>query len=224
VVRYQTGVHQGDFLGNLTLKQARRAIAAGKPFFIHVTPVMPHWGTCYGPDIPEDAYPVTDPHFEWDLTDPKTGKHYSLPISPCPSKRHAHAFDGKQNTHIAGVWNVSIKGPRPAFMQSAFELPNKVYLWHGKAHHMGNRLFRPAPTRPTRLPHPTPTRPTRIPHPTPNRPTRLPHPTPNRPTRLPHPTPNRPTRFRRPATYTDSFALTRIPAHTWAGGRVHSWA
>lgn len=138
-VKYQTGVHQGDFLGNLTIQQARKAVEAGKPFFIHVTPVMPHWGTCYGPGIPESAYPNYDPHFEWKLTDPRTGESYSLPISPCPSDRHRHHFDNQSNPRIDGVWNVSITGPRPSFMREAFESKNKVDMFTAHREDLGWR-------------------------------------------------------------------------------------
>lgn len=43
-----TGIHQADFLGGKVIDQARTALAAGLPFFVHVTPVLPHWTTCYG--------------------------------------------------------------------------------------------------------------------------------------------------------------------------------
>lgn len=125
VVRQMTGIHQADFLGNLTLKQVEIAIARKKPFFISVTPVMPHWGSCYGPDIPDSAYSIQDPHWEFHLTDPETGKKHPLPISPCPTDRHKQAFAGRTNPHIKKVWNVSITGPRPDFMRSAFEQPGQ---------------------------------------------------------------------------------------------------
>ena len=41
-----------QFLADFTVEQARKAQKAGKPFFIHTTPVMPHWGTCIGPEPP----------------------------------------------------------------------------------------------------------------------------------------------------------------------------
>ncbi len=125
----QTGIHQGDFMGNLTLQQARKAVALGKPFFVHVTPVMPHWGTCYGPGIPPSAYSNLDPHWEFTLTDPTTGKEHPLPISPCPSDRHRHAFDNASNPHIKGVWNVSITGPRPDYMKTHFEDATNFDKW-----------------------------------------------------------------------------------------------
>ena len=52
-----TGVHQAQFLADFTIEQATKATKAGKPFFIHTTPVMPHWGTCIGPEPPAPGYP-----------------------------------------------------------------------------------------------------------------------------------------------------------------------
>ena len=40
-----------------------------------------------------------------------------MPISPCPTNRNRHKFDGQTNPRIKGVWNVSIKGNRPQFMR-----------------------------------------------------------------------------------------------------------
>jgi hypothetical protein len=105
------------------LKQVRTAIKRKKPFFISVTPVMPHWGSCYGPAIPDSAYSIQDPHWEFHLTDPLTGKKHPMPISPCPTDRNKQAFAGKRNPHIAEVWNVTITGPRPEFMQTRVEAP-----------------------------------------------------------------------------------------------------
>ena len=81
---------------------------------------MPHWGTCYGPKFPagSSGYAPDDPHFEMHgLIDPLTGKHWVMPISPCPTERHAHAFDGQTNRHVAGMWNVSAAGKLPKHMR-----------------------------------------------------------------------------------------------------------
>ena len=43
-----TGVHQAQFLAEFTVEQAKKSQQRAKPFFIHTTPVMPHWGTCIG--------------------------------------------------------------------------------------------------------------------------------------------------------------------------------
>eukprot|EP00729_Bicosta_minor_P010469 gene10469-18501_t len=61
--RIMTDVHQADFLGNFTIQHAKKAVQQGRPFFISVTPVMPHWGTCYGPGD-DSVYPPYDPHWE----------------------------------------------------------------------------------------------------------------------------------------------------------------
>lgn len=109
-----TGVHQAQFLADFTIEQATKAGRADKPFFIHTTPVMPHWGTCIGPDPPAPGYPSYDPHWEFALTDPLTGRQAQLPISPCPSHKHRHDFDGQSNRHIASC---------ALTVYQAFELP-----------------------------------------------------------------------------------------------------
>lgn len=119
-VRRETGVHQADFLPRWVEEQMDLAATKNKPFFIHTTPVMPHWGTCYGPDIPESDYAPDDPHFEFTLTDPITGKHVAYPTSPCPSDKNKHAFDGHSNPRIPGVWNRTGTGPQPAYLRQAF--------------------------------------------------------------------------------------------------------
>ena len=120
-VRVMTGEHQAEFLPRLVVDHARRAIAAGKPFFIHTTPVMPHWGTCYGPSfLAGETYNDTDPHWEFHLAPgtpggpPAGSKAYAMPISPCPTVKNAHAFDGATNPRIAATYNRSNTGPRPA--------------------------------------------------------------------------------------------------------------
>ena len=138
-VKVMTGIHQADFLGNFTLESAARALALGKPFFIHTTPVMPHWGTCDGPKFPPgEGYAPDDPHWEFDLTD-ATGKRWAMPISPCPTKRHAHSFDGQRNTHVPGLWNVSITGARPLHMRQTVELPGRLTDFQVEREDMGWR-------------------------------------------------------------------------------------
>lgn len=110
--KVMTHVHQADFLANFTVGHAAKAVGSKRPFFISVTPVMPHWGTCYGPG-PASVYPPYDPHWEWTLPG-----GLSMPISPCPTNRNRHAFDNATNPRIAGVWNVSIAGPRPVWHKS----------------------------------------------------------------------------------------------------------
>ena len=115
-----TGVHQADFLGQLAVEQMGVAQKKGKPFFVHVTPVMVHEGTCYGPFKDTAKYALTDPFWEQNLTafgcdDPKDNKKCSMTMSPCPSDRHAHAADGLVNPHVPN-WNATAAGIVPAYM------------------------------------------------------------------------------------------------------------
>ena len=138
-IKVMTGIHQADFLGNFTLKSARRALAQAKPFFIHVTPVMPHWGTCDGPAFPPgEGYAPTDPHWEFDLVD-GAGEHWMMPISPCPTKRHAHAFDGQRNRHVQGLWNISITGARPKHMLHTVEVEGRLTAFQAEREDIGWR-------------------------------------------------------------------------------------
>jgi arylsulfatase A-like enzyme len=76
--RVHTNTHQATFLGNQTVEQARQAVAAQQPFFVHTTPVMVHVGSCYGP-LPSLAdYPFDDPHRESRLVDPVDGTNKSV--------------------------------------------------------------------------------------------------------------------------------------------------
>lgn len=104
----------------MTLEQVKRAQRANKPFFISVTPTMPHWGTCYGPDpsqgyAPDGRMALVSLHyfgfvmyhsiyFWWTnnpssicLLDPhwEFGLNPPAPTSPCPTLRHKHSFDDK---------------------------------------------------------------------------------------------------------------------------------
>eukprot|EP00052_Salpingoeca_macrocollata_P015540 m.123940 g.123940 ORF g.123940 m.123940 type:complete len:533 (-) comp19723_c0_seq1:51-1649(-) len=97
-----TDVHQADFLGQFALKQVDKAVQSNKPFFISMTPVMVHWGTCIGPNPPH-GYPPNDPHWEWSI---------NFPCDPCPTHRHAQDFVGHTNPHLAS-WNTSAQGHIP---------------------------------------------------------------------------------------------------------------
>eukprot|EP00750_Incisomonas_marina_P015021 INCI18055.2.p1 GENE.INCI18055.2~~INCI18055.2.p1 ORF type:complete len:663 (-),score=83.23 INCI18055.2:250-2106(-) len=139
-IKAMTGMHQAHFLVNETLKQVDRATSVNKPFFVSVTPVMPHWGTCYGPFAKASDYGPLDPWHEMQgVLDPAGGVHV-LPISPCPTDANRHAFDNQTNPHIDGVWNVTISGPRPAFMADNFEHnPNDVSSFVAEREDMGWR-------------------------------------------------------------------------------------
>lgn len=120
------GVHQADFLGNVTVQHMAQAVGAGQPFFMHVNPVMPHWGTCVGP-CPgggSDCYGPNDPHWEWTLTSaagdcPEQegggAKGCALPISPCPSVATAGLFANLTNPHVPS-WNASASGAVPPWV------------------------------------------------------------------------------------------------------------
>ena len=118
--KVMTGIHQAQFLADFTVDQATLARKGRKPFYISTTPVMPHWGTCEGgPGAGPGVYAPDDPHWEYGfLTDPANPNNHkvALPISPCPSHKHAHDFDGQTNPHIPS-WNVSASGVVPKAMQ-----------------------------------------------------------------------------------------------------------
>jgi N-acetylglucosamine-6-sulfatase len=114
-----TGTHQAEFVGQWGVKQMGAAVAAGLPFFVHLTPLMIHYGVCYGPLPKGETNNVTDPYWEKDLTNwgcnMKQNKPCSLTISPCVSLKNEHAFDGHTNPHTPS-WNVSASGPLPSSM------------------------------------------------------------------------------------------------------------
>eukprot|EP00730_Choanoeca_flexa_P003259 TRINITY_DN11343_c0_g2_i4.p1 TRINITY_DN11343_c0_g2~~TRINITY_DN11343_c0_g2_i4.p1 ORF type:complete len:385 (+),score=69.95 TRINITY_DN11343_c0_g2_i4:88-1242(+) len=108
------GVHQKHFLSAGVLDQVDKAIAEDRPFFVHTTPLMMHWGTCQGPQ-PADKYAFDDPHWEFQLTDPE-GKLFRAPISACPSDERKHQFDGVTNPHVPS-YNTSATGDVPDWIQ-----------------------------------------------------------------------------------------------------------
>lgn len=115
-----TGIHQADFVGQWGVEQMRIAAAAGKPFFVHLTPTMVHEGTCYGPYADESNYAKTDPYWEKDLSQgfgctTSNAQTCTITVSSCPSTRHAHAFDGVLNPHVQS-WNATESGLVPKVM------------------------------------------------------------------------------------------------------------
>jgi hypothetical protein len=74
---------------------------------------------CYGPLPKGVENNITDPFWEKDLTqwgcNNKQNRPCSLSISPCPSLKNAHAFDGRMNPHTP-AYNVSASGPLPTAM------------------------------------------------------------------------------------------------------------
>jgi arylsulfatase A-like enzyme len=59
-----TGVHQSDFVGQRGVEQMQVAAAAGLPFFVHLTPLMVHEGSCYGPHKDPMKYARNDTYWE----------------------------------------------------------------------------------------------------------------------------------------------------------------
>lgn len=116
-----TGVHQSDFLGVQAVEQIGKAVQLGKPFFVHVTPLMIHEGQCYGPQ-PDDAYDIHDPYMENFLLDPELdshgkvkGKRGKVGGSPCPTVKHAWDFKDLKNPHLPS-WNATALGTTPQEM------------------------------------------------------------------------------------------------------------
>jgi N-acetylglucosamine-6-sulfatase len=117
-----TGVHQADFLGQRAKDSIQAALAEGRPFYIQVNPVMVHWGTCYGPCPKGDCYAANDPHWEYSLpatpeecSPARNGQPCALPIDPCPTLRHANAYNDLTNPHVQS-WNESAVGGVPYFV------------------------------------------------------------------------------------------------------------
>lgn len=91
-LRIETGIHQSDSLAIQAASQMHLAIAAGKPFYLHWTPVAPHESTCHGCDgrdraacaalYPQDGGEVGD----------DGGENYGLFGRPCPAIRHRGLF------------------------------------------------------------------------------------------------------------------------------------
>jgi N-acetylglucosamine-6-sulfatase len=116
-----TGTHQSEFVGQWGVQQMGVAVNAGLPFFVHLTPLMIHYGVCYGPLPNGVTNNLTDPFWEKDLTDwgcaNKQNRPCSLSISPCPSLKNANAFEGQRNPHTP-AYNASASGPLPGAMSS----------------------------------------------------------------------------------------------------------
>ena len=112
-----TGTHQADFVGAWGVEQMRKAVSEGLPFFVHTTATMVHEGTCYGPYADAGSYARDDPYWEADLSGfgcraGENAESCAITISPCPSDRHKHAFDGLPVPHVPS-WNASATGPLP---------------------------------------------------------------------------------------------------------------
>ena len=108
------GVHQADFLAEQAVAQAGAAVAARRPFFISVNPVMVHYGRCGPTKRGGWEYASTDPIWETDLAKfgcsgrikNTTGVGCYLPISPCAKPANAARFAVLTNPHVPS-WNRS---------------------------------------------------------------------------------------------------------------------
>jgi N-acetylglucosamine-6-sulfatase len=116
------GEHQADFLGAQTVAFMQEAVAVGRPFFVHLAPVMIHYGTCEGPYLDVLKYARTDPFWEMALdlgfgcTNASANQKCDMEMSPCVSKRNAHASDGLSNPHTP-AWGVQESGGAPPPMR-----------------------------------------------------------------------------------------------------------
>ena len=126
-----TGIHQADFVGAWGVEQMRKGVAAGLPFFVHVTPTMVHEGTCFGPFKDTTQYARDDPFWEADLSGfgcqaGVNAESCAITISPCPSDRHKHDFDALPVPHVPS-WNASASGPLPGPMGAKKSPPLTAY-------------------------------------------------------------------------------------------------
>lgn len=116
------GVHQADFVGQRGVEQMHAAAAEGRPYFVHLTPLMVHEGQCVGPLPNELDHALDDPFWEKNLTAwgcaGGAARPCSFTASPCPTDRHKHASDGLANPHVPS-WNATASGALP----TAMELP-----------------------------------------------------------------------------------------------------
>ena len=116
-VKIWGNVHQTAYLGEQTLEQVEIAVAKRRPFFVHVTPLTVHGGTCEGPQ-PEEKYAFWDPYWERYNYDPTPvgpygeGKGTVLTGSPCPTRTHAWSYNALRNPHLPS-WAAFANGTVP---------------------------------------------------------------------------------------------------------------
>ena len=115
------GSHQGEFLGAQTVSFMSDAVSREQPFFIHVAPVMVHYGTCEGPFLDVLKYAPTDPFWEAALEffgcpNGTMNDKCDMEMSPCVSKRNAHVADGMTNPRTP-AWGVTASGGTPPSMR-----------------------------------------------------------------------------------------------------------
>lgn len=118
-ITIHTGVHQSEFLGQQVVQHMGAGVREGRPFFIHATPLMVHYGVCYGPTA---THTEDDPYWEKDLFNPsvnsrgKVKGNMSIPISVCPTVANKAAFAGLTNPHKPS-WNASEDQGVPSFIR-----------------------------------------------------------------------------------------------------------
>jgi N-acetylglucosamine-6-sulfatase len=115
------GTHQADFLASQAAARITAAAAARTPFFVSLTPLMVHWGSCYreaADQLPDDPFfemghlPCADPN---PLTG-GAGTNCTFATSACPTVKNKHAFDGVPAPHVPS-WNATASGRLPPAMQ-----------------------------------------------------------------------------------------------------------
>jgi hypothetical protein len=111
------GIHQSTFIGQQAVAQMQTAVGLNKPFFISLTALMVHWGSCY---TDESVAAFDDPVWETrQLPCPSGGKSdCAAPISACPTPKNKHAADGLVNPHTPS-WNLTADGDVPPAMVRA---------------------------------------------------------------------------------------------------------
>ena len=127
-IRIETDIHQSDSLANQSIMQMREAVAAGKPFYLHLTPVAPHESTCYGCAGRESrACASLYPQDGGEIAG-NGGDNYGLFGRPCPAKRHRHLFLNLTMPRVPS-WNRTSNAPvsfnafaKPINEQEAIEI------------------------------------------------------------------------------------------------------
>ena len=127
-----TDIHQSTFLAEQAVEQMEIAANRSKPFFIHVTPVMVHVGSCRGPYPSMSDYAFDDTHREGSLTDPLSGVVTNVAISPCPSVRHKNQFAGQTMPRVPS-WNATQLGTLPDAIAEQADAQNATAVAKGNS-------------------------------------------------------------------------------------------
>lgn len=118
--RLWTGTHQADWIPQVADEQIKQAKKKGKPFYLHLTPTMIHYGTCDGPHEDEGKYKRDDPYWEKQLEQFGCEKtkafHCRMTVSPCVTDRNKDRNNDLKNPQVAS-YNVSASGDLPDSMK-----------------------------------------------------------------------------------------------------------